>query len=692
MSYGERMRVLITRPEREATALAQALSQRGHLPVIAPLFELRFRRPPDDFATALAASQAVLLTSANGARALAEASEQRSKPILAVGDMTAATAEGLGFTSVASASGDSTALAKLVQDRLDPKAGPLIHVSGVDVAGNPAPEGIVRRFALYEAREVDTLPDSARAALQSRALDAATFFSPRAAAAFARLVAAAGLADSCRNVTAIAISPAAADPLKAVPFKATMAAARPTRQGMLDEITRLAEANAEAVQPARPTMSDTSSPSPPPSPPPSAPAQTPSTTQASSNAPPPSPAAPPSSTAPRAEAPGAAPAARVRRGLGAVGAFLIGIVAAALVLGAALLSLPYWPDEARAMWRGPPQRAVGIPVPPAAAVDVAAEIDAAKKVLDARIDDLDKRVHALANTVAQASAQAPAIKVPATPAPPSSAPSSDEALNGLRRRIEALENKPPAAAEPAAPSNPDMEKVDKDMAALRVEIATLRASLQTLEQATSGQKDQASALAEAVEKIKGQSSQASADEKKALAAARASAVIGIAARLNAALESEQPFASDLALLGPLARDDKTIAEQSAALQPLADKGVPSRAGLAADFPAMAKKAMADDLADDSFGQRLLGRLKALVSLRRVGPDVPGDTVEAKLARAEAALKAGDLARAVELVKSLPRQTGGATAGWLGGAEAHLAAQRAVDRLAAEGVTLLGAAR
>src|SRR5262249_31051380 len=150
------MRVLITRPEREATALATALGQRGHVAVIAPLFRLDVLHPPADFAAALGACQAVLLTSANGARALAEASQQRSKRVFAGGDTTPATAEGLGFTTVWSASGDSTALAELVQQRLDPKHGPLVHVSGVDVAGEIAPEGFaVRRFALYEAREAE---------------------------------------------------------------------------------------------------------------------------------------------------------------------------------------------------------------------------------------------------------------------------------------------------------------------------------------------------------------------------------------------------------------------------------------------------------------------------------------------------------------------------------------------------------
>jgi hypothetical protein len=102
--------------------------------------------------------------------------------------------------------------------------------------------------------------------------------------------------------------------------------------------------------------------------------------------------------------------------------------------------------------------------------------------------------------------------------------------------------------------------------------------------------------------------------------------------------------------------------------------------------------MAEDLADDSFGERLLGKVKGIVSLRRVGDDVQGDSVEAKLARAEAALAADDLAKAVELMKSMPAQTNKATSSWLTRAQAHLAAKRAVDQLSAYAVTLLGATR
>ncbi len=623
------MRVLITRPEREAVTLATALRQRGHQAVIAPLFRLEIVHPPDDFAAALTACQAVLLTSANGARALAETSEQRSKPVFAVGDTTATTAEGLGFTSVTSASGDSAALAELVRQRLDPKAGALVHVSGVDVAGEIEPEGFeVRRFALYEAREAESLPDSARAALGARALDAATFFSPRAAALFVRLVTEAGLADACRDLAAVAISAAAARPLDGLPFKSVVAAGRPTRQAVLDEIDRMALPGIQegGVQETA-TMSDTSD-SPPPSPP-----------------------------APR-------PEVRVRRGLGFIGAFVTGLIAAAIVLVAAVGSLPYWPEELRMMWRGP---AVAAPPPtPAPVLDTAA-LDAAKRDLTQRLDDLDKRVRAAATTAAQADR-------PLT---------RDPAIADMRTRIDALEGKLAAAPAPVPPGA--TPAAEADLAPLKAEIAALRTALLSLDGTMAGHKD-------ALEKIKAAASASSAGEQKAVGAARASAVISIAARLNAALDAGLPFVADLALLAPLVQGDARLGELIAPLQPLAAKGVASRAALDADFPAVAKAALAEDLADDSFGERLRGKIKGLVSLRRVGADVQGDTVEAKLARAEAALKAGDLVKAVDLVKSLPAQTSRATADWLGRAEAHLAAQRTVDQLAAYAVSLLGAAR
>ena len=635
------MRVLIIRPEREATALATALAERGHTPVIAPLFRLEFLHPPAEFSAALAACQAVLLTSANGARALAEASAQRGRPILAVGDTTASTAEGLGFSAVTSAAGDGAALAELVRQRLKPADGPLLHVSGREVAADLAallqPAGFeVKRFALYDAREETVLPDSARAALEARALDVITFFSPRATSVFASMVEDAGLTANLRDVTAVAISPAALAPAAGLPFKAVVAATRPSRQAVLDEIDRLAEAPVQGQA----TMSDTST----------DPAE-----------------------------PAAAPAAQpviVRRGLGVVGAFVIGVLAAVIVLAGALISLPFWPPQARDLWRGhaaatPPTTGIDLEAVRADASRVATTaVDAARKDLTARLDDLEKRLRAVSATAAERS-------TPAAPAGP------DPAVAELKSRVEALEQRPAAGGAAPAPPSSNVD-AEKEIAVLTREIAALRATLGALDQAVATQRDQAKALSDAV-------GARNSGEQKALVAARASAVIGVAARLAGSIDAGVPFAAELNLLVPLVQGDAKLTEIIAALQPYAQTGVASRATLEAAFPAVAKTALAEDVADDSYGERLMGKLRGLVSLRRVG-DVPGDTTEAKLARAEQALHAGDIAKAAELVKSLPAETNKATAAWLAKADAHLAAKRSLDQLAAYAVNLLGTAR
>ena len=633
------MRVLITRPEREATALATALGERGHTAVIAPLFHLQILHPPPGFEAALTACQAILLTSANGARALAEATHQRSRPVFAVGDTTAATAEGLGFTAATSASGDGAALAALVRQRLDPKAGPLLHVSGsepaFDLVQALGADGFeVQRMALYEARETDVLPASAVAALQARALDAATFFSPRASALFVELVRKASLAEAVREVSAVAISPAALAPLADLPFKTTAAAEHPTRQGVLDEVDRLARAGVQQQAP----MSDAT-----PSPPPETPA-------------------PPPETPPEART------VVVRRGLGVFGSLLGGMLGAALLLAAVVATLPLWPHALVSLWRGGEAPAVDVAqIQADAGAAARGAVDALRQELGARLEELDKRLKTLA----------------AGPAGKSPAP--DAAVAELRRRIEALENRPRPTAEAAPPTtaapNADTEK---EIADLQHEVAAVRGTLQTLDQALAGQREQAKTLRETL-------SARGTTEQKVLQAARAAAAIGVAARLSSALELGLPYADDLALLDPLVQGDAKLADIAKQLQPSAQAGVASRAALAAEFPAVAKATLAENVADDSLGGRVLSRLRNLVSVRRVG-EVPGDTVEAKVARTEVALKQGNLAKAVALMKSLPGNVANATSAWLAKAEAHLAAEQAIDRLSGYAVQLLAASR
>src|SRR5260370_5379958 len=206
------MRALVTRPRAEAEGLAAALAARGIAALVEPLLEIYYRDAPSPD---LAEVQAILCTSANGVRALSRLTAERSLPLFAVGEASAARAREDGFTQVESAGGTVDDLIRLAGERLRPEAGRLLHIAGSVVAGDLAGElrrhgFAVERAVLYEARPVAGLSAATARALDSGIVDFALFFSPRTAAIFARLAANAGLAAALRSVTAISLSAAAA--------------------------------------------------------------------------------------------------------------------------------------------------------------------------------------------------------------------------------------------------------------------------------------------------------------------------------------------------------------------------------------------------------------------------------------------------------------------------------------------------
>jgi uroporphyrinogen-III synthase len=236
------MRALITRPRAEAEALAKPLAERGVDAVVEPLIEIveRGAALPD-----LAGIQAILCTSANGARALARAHGERRVPIFAVGDSTARAAWAAGFREVDCAGGDVEDLARLVRRRLRPADGKLLHAAGSEIAGDLAAAlgaaGFeVERAMLYEARAVDSLTASTASLIESGAIDLALFFSPRTAAIFARLAAAAGIAGGLAATAAISISRAADAALGDLPFRDRAVAAEPTQAALLALVDHVA--------------------------------------------------------------------------------------------------------------------------------------------------------------------------------------------------------------------------------------------------------------------------------------------------------------------------------------------------------------------------------------------------------------------------------------------------------------------
>jgi uroporphyrinogen-III synthase len=239
------MKALVTRPELDAAPVAAALRARGIEPVPAPMLRIE----PElegvaRLAGMLAGVQAVLFTSANGVRAFVRASARFELPVFCVGEATAAAARIAGFRTVASADGDVADLAALVGARLAPGNGALLHASSLDtagdLAGDLARQGFtVRPIALYRAIAAETLPPDADAALRRGEIALALFFSPRTARSFVRLARAAGLAEQCSKMTALALSRNVAAALSELPWRATVTAAAPSLSAMLTALDEM---------------------------------------------------------------------------------------------------------------------------------------------------------------------------------------------------------------------------------------------------------------------------------------------------------------------------------------------------------------------------------------------------------------------------------------------------------------------
>jgi len=235
------MYVLLTRPRQDSEALAARLQAKGRACLLEPMLTIR---PLAGVRLSLESVQAFLLTSANGARALATATAERTLPVYAVGTKTAAEAQALAFENVYPAAGDTRALADLVAEKVDRKAGALLHAAGKtvagDLAGALAERGYdVRREVLYEALPTQEFSAATAAALRKGEVGVVLFFSPRTAATFVRLVGEAGFAPECKRITALCLSAAVAKAADAIQWQSLRIAAHPDEGSLLQALERL---------------------------------------------------------------------------------------------------------------------------------------------------------------------------------------------------------------------------------------------------------------------------------------------------------------------------------------------------------------------------------------------------------------------------------------------------------------------
>jgi uroporphyrinogen-III synthase len=174
------MRLLVTRPEPDNARTAAALRAQGHEVVLAPLLHIEsvanaeLGRPP---------WAAILLTSANGARALVDhprRDELLALPVLAVGRSSAEAARTAGFADVTSADGDARDLARLAAQRFAGAGQPLLYLAGEDRSGELAVLGLaVHTAVVYRAAQAERFPPAVRAALEQGDIDGVLHFSRR---------------------------------------------------------------------------------------------------------------------------------------------------------------------------------------------------------------------------------------------------------------------------------------------------------------------------------------------------------------------------------------------------------------------------------------------------------------------------------------------------------------------------------
>ncbi|HEU0071414.1 MAG TPA: uroporphyrinogen-III synthase [Alphaproteobacteria bacterium] len=659
------MKILVTRPRADAEELAKLLAARGHEALIEPLLDIATL--PGDAVTADGV-QALVFTSANGVRALIERnggdiSALRALPVYTVGDATARAARDAGFADVVSASGDVNSLAELIIARVRPDIGPLLHVSGSDVAGDLAGQLTEKGFtltraALYQATKADSLSAEAVEALKRGEVKAALFYSPRTASAFAAL--AGDIAPALGRATAICLSPAVAEAVEDLPGAASwrdiLTAAEPTQDALLAALDRFVEREtrpkASAPGESASGASDNGSPLPPP------------IFSDSYDA-------PPRAADSKADE---RPSWGSRAALALVGALLIGGVAVYVAKPALVQSvlafdwLPSW----RSVIDSSP-KLVEQPAPQAQPAPSAA--------LPPPTDNSGDNVDALRRELAQAQAQlrdaqrdapvspdslTPSDLAPAETSPPEMSPEVVARLDQLEDKLGQLADRPVLGPE------------------------SLRSATDAVSSRLARLDESLSALTQKLE------AQTAAQERERARAARAEALAFTALALRDSLDSGAPFANALPNLRPLAQEVGLGADADLAA-PAAAKGVAGIDDLRARLMALIAEVMRAEAGPPDTGlfARLWRSLSSSVVIRRVADDAAilnaADPADRLFSRAERRLAVGDLDGAIAPVElliqreSLTPGSRQALEAWLTDARARRAAERLAAALLQNGL-------
>ena len=225
------MRLLVTRPEPDGERTAGQLRAHGHDVMVAALLRVE----TVDFELADEAYAAVVMTSANAARAIAghpQRDRLTSLPVFTVGRHTAEAARAAGFRDVRSADGDKHDLAHLLGAAAQGQ--PLLYLAGEDRAGDLSADKLpVRTVVAYRAVQAERFPPVVAAALAAGKLDGVLHFSGRSAEAYVDCATRAGLLGAALAPIHFCLSRQVAAPLAAAGAAGIRLASRPDEAAII---------------------------------------------------------------------------------------------------------------------------------------------------------------------------------------------------------------------------------------------------------------------------------------------------------------------------------------------------------------------------------------------------------------------------------------------------------------------------
>lgn len=237
----------------------------------------------------------------------------------------------------------------------------------------------------------------------------------------------------------------------------------------------------------------------------------------------------------------------------------------------------------------------------------------------------------------------------------------DGALAGLGDRLTEVEARPVFTGDAGADEAAIAAAIDQlrdDLIAQQAENAILAEDIQAMAE------DAASRIAEA--------------EARAEASANTATAQANISELRIAIASGSPFAEPLAEIAT--EQGLDVPE---AISAVSETGVPTLAEIEASFPAAARAALPVALqanAGETPGDRLSAFLRSQVGGRALEAQ-PGDSPDAILSRASAAVSSGDLGTALEELTALPDPALDVMTDWISLAASRMSALEALDGLA-----------